>query len=92
MKIALLPGDGIGPEIVAEAVKVLKGLDERFEFEEAPFGGAGYEASGRPLPEATLALAQEADAVIVGATGVWKYDKLERALRPEQVFSACARS
>jgi 3-isopropylmalate dehydrogenase len=84
MKIALLPGDGIGPEIVAEAVKVLKGLDERFEFEEAPFGGAGYEASGRPLPEATLALAQQADAVIVGATGVWKYDKLERALRPEQ--------
>jgi 3-isopropylmalate dehydrogenase len=52
MKIALLPGDGIGPEIVAEAVKVLKGLDERFEFEEAAFGGAGYEASGRPLPEA----------------------------------------
>ena len=84
MKIALLPGDGIGPEIVAEAVKVLKGLHERFEFEEAPFGGAGYEASGHPLPEATLALAQQADAVIVGATGVWKYDKLERALRPEQ--------
>src|ERR1700726_1125609 len=84
MKIALLPGDGIGPEIVAEAVKVLKGLDERFDFEEAPIGGAGYEASGRPLPDATLALAQQADAVIVGATGVWKYDKLERALRPEQ--------
>jgi 3-isopropylmalate dehydrogenase len=84
MKIALLPGDGIGPEIVAEAVKVLKGLDEQFEFEEAPIGGAGYEASGRPLPEATLALAQQADAVILGATGVWKYDKLERALRPEQ--------
>jgi 3-isopropylmalate dehydrogenase len=84
MKIALLPGDGIGPEIVAEAVKVLKGLGERFEFEEAPFGGAGYEASGHPLPAATLALAQQADAVIVGATGVWKYDKLERALRPEQ--------
>ena len=84
MKVALLPGDGIGPEIVAEAVKVLKGLGEKFEFEEAPFGGAGYEASGRPLPDATLALAQQADAVIVGATGVWKYDKLERALRPEQ--------
>jgi hypothetical protein len=49
-------------------------FDEQFEFEEAPFGGAGYEASGRPLPEATLALAQLADAVIVGATGVWKYD------------------
>jgi len=84
MKVALLPGDGIGPEIVAEAVKVLKGLGEKFEFEEAPFGGAGYEASGRPLPDATLALAQQADAVIVGATGVWKNDKLERALRPEQ--------
>jgi 3-isopropylmalate dehydrogenase len=84
MKIALLPGDGIGPEIVGETVKVLKGLGERFEFEEAPLGGAGYEASGRPLPEATLALAQQADAVLVGATGVWKYDKLERALRPEQ--------
>jgi 3-isopropylmalate dehydrogenase len=84
MKVALLPGDGIGPEVVAEAVKVLKGLDEEFEFEEAPLGGAGYEASGHPLPEATLALAKQADAVIVGATGVWKYDKLERALRPEQ--------
>jgi 3-isopropylmalate dehydrogenase len=84
MKVALLPGDGIGPEVVAEAVKVLKGLGEQFEFEEAPIGGAGYEASGHPLPEATLALAQQADAVIVGATGVWKYDKLERALRPEQ--------
>jgi 3-isopropylmalate dehydrogenase len=50
MKIALLPGDGIGPEIVAETVKVLKGLGEKFEFEEAPIGGAGYEANGRPLP------------------------------------------
>jgi 3-isopropylmalate dehydrogenase len=84
MKIALLPGDGIGPEIVAETVKVLKGLGEKFEFEEAPIGGAGYEANGRPLPEASLALAKQADAVLVGATGVWKYDKLERALRPEQ--------
>ena len=84
MKIAALPGDGIGPEIMQEAVKVLNGLGERFEFEEAPFGGAGYEASGHPLPDATLALAQQADAVMVGATGVWKYDTLERALRPEQ--------
>jgi 3-isopropylmalate dehydrogenase len=88
MKIALLPGDGIGPEIVAEAVKVLKGLDEQFEFEEAPIGGAGYEASGRPLPDATLVLSQKADAVMVGATGVWKYDKLERALRPEHSLAA----
>jgi 3-isopropylmalate dehydrogenase len=92
MKIALLPGDGIGPEIVAEAVKVLKGLDERFAFEEAPFGGAGYEASGRPLPEATLALAQQADAVIAGATGVWKYDSSSVHCAPSRAFSACARS
>jgi 3-isopropylmalate dehydrogenase len=84
MKIAVLPGDGIGPEIMREAVKVLKGLGESFEFEEAPLGGAGYEASGHPLPDATLALARQADAVMVGATGVWKYDKLEPALRPEQ--------
>jgi 3-isopropylmalate dehydrogenase len=84
MKIALLPGDGIGPEIIREAVKVLKGLGESFEFEEAPLGGAGYEASGHPLPDATLALARQADAVMVGATGVWNYDKLEPALRPEQ--------
>jgi hypothetical protein len=67
-----------------EAVKVLNGLGESFEFEEAPIGGAGYEASGHPLPDATLALTQQADAVIVGATGVWKYDNLEPALRPEQ--------
>jgi 3-isopropylmalate dehydrogenase len=84
MKIAALPGDGIGPEIMAEAVKVLNGLGESFEFEEAPIGGAGYEASGHPLPDATLALARQADAVMVGATGVWKYDTLEPALRPEQ--------
>jgi 3-isopropylmalate dehydrogenase len=84
MKIAVLPGDGIGPEIMQEAVKVLNGLGDSFEFEEAALGGAGYEASGHPLPDATLALAQQADAVMVGATGVWKYDKLEPALRPEQ--------
>ena len=55
MKIAVLPGDGIGPEIVREAVKVLNGLGESFEYEEAPIGGAGYDASGDPLPDATLA-------------------------------------
>jgi 3-isopropylmalate dehydrogenase len=84
MKIAVLPGDGIGPEIVSEAVKVLKGLNEQFEFEEAPMGGAGYDACGSPLPEATLALAKQADAVLFGSVGDWKYDKLERRLRPEQ--------
>ena len=86
MKIAVLPGDGIGPEIVAEAVKVLNALDEKFELETAPVGGAGYEASGHPLPEATLKLAQQADAILFGAVGDWKYDTLERALRPEQAI------
>ncbi|KAG0190471.1 hypothetical protein DFQ28_002043 [Apophysomyces sp. BC1034] len=86
MKIAVLPGDGIGPEIVAEAMKVLNALDERFELEQAPVGGAGYEASGHPLADATLALAKQADAILFGAVGDWKYDKLERALRPEQAI------
>ena len=86
MKIALLPGDGIGPEIMAEAVKVLNALDLKFETETAPVGGAAYEAAGHPLPEATLKLARQADAVLFGAVGDWKYDKLERALRPEQAI------
>src|SRR3569832_178015 len=84
MKIAVLPGDGIGTEIVAEAVKVLNVLDLDFEMETAPVGGAAYDAHGHPLPEATLKLAKDADAVLFGAVGDWKYDKLERALRPEQ--------
>src|SRR6185295_18997109 len=84
MKIAILPGDGIGPEIVTQGVKVLNALDEKFEMETAPVGGAGYEASGHPLPEATLKLANDADAVLFGAVGDWKYDTLDRPLRPEQ--------
>jgi 3-isopropylmalate dehydrogenase len=86
MKIALLPGDGIGPEIMAEAVKVLNALDLKFETETAPVGGAAYEAAGHPLPDATLKLAKDADAILFGAVGDWKYDKLERALRPEQAI------
>jgi len=86
MKIALLPGDGIGPEITAEAVKVLHALDLKLELETAPVGGAAYEAAGHPLPEATLALAKAADAILFGAVGDWKYDQLERALRPEQAI------
>ncbi|WP_343603446.1 3-isopropylmalate dehydrogenase [Roseateles sp.] len=86
MKIAVLPGDGIGTEIVAEAVKVLNVLELPLEMEAAPVGGAAYEAAGHPLPEATLKLAQAADAVLFGAVGDWKYDKLERALRPEQAI------
>lgn len=84
MKIAVLPGDGIGPEIVAQAVKVLNALNLDLHMTEAPIGGAGYEAAGDPLPDATLQLAKEADAVLLGAVGDWKYDKLERHLRPER--------
>jgi 3-isopropylmalate dehydrogenase len=87
MKIAVLPGDGIGPEIVAQAVKVLKALSSdgvKIEMEEAPIGGAGYDAAGDPLPAATLKLAQDADAVLLGAVGGWKYDALPRPMRPEQ--------
>jgi 3-isopropylmalate dehydrogenase len=84
MKIAVLPGDGIGPEIVAQAVKVLNALNLDISMTEAPIGGAGYEASGDPLPDATLKLAKESDAVLLGAVGDWKYDKLERHLRPER--------
>ena len=86
MKIAVLPGDGIGTEIVAEAVKVLKALDLKFEMETAPVGGAAYEAAGHPLPESTLKLAKEADAILFGAVGDWKYDTLDRPLRPEQAI------
>lgn len=86
MKIAILPGDGIGTEIIAEAVKVLKSLDLKFEMETANVGGAAYAASGHPLPEATLNLAKASDAVLFGAVGDYKYDNLERALRPEQAI------
>ncbi len=84
MKIAVLPGDGIGPEIVAQAVKVLKALNIGLEMQEAPIGGAGYEAAGDPLPADTLKLAKEADAVLLGAVGDWKYDTLPRDMRPER--------
>jgi len=84
MKIAVLPGDGIGPEIVAQAVNVLSALNIDIQMTEAPIGGAGYESAGDPLPDATLNLAKESDAVLLGAVGDWKYDKLERHLRPER--------
>ena len=86
MKIAVLPGDGIGTEIVAEAVKVLNVLDLKFEMETALVGGAAYDAFGHPLPEATLKLAMDSDAVLFGAVGDWKYDTLDRPLRPEQAI------
>jgi 3-isopropylmalate dehydrogenase len=86
MKIAVLPGDGIGPEIIAQATQVLRKLNLAIETKEAPVGGAGYEASGDPLPSSTLALAKEADAVLFGAVGDARYDTLERAKRPEQAI------
>ena len=87
MKLAVLAGDGIGPEIVGQAQRVLRALAKdglKIEMEEAPFGGAGFDASGDPLPEASLKLAKEADAVLCGAVGGPKYDALPRAQRPEQ--------
>jgi 3-isopropylmalate dehydrogenase len=86
MKIAVLPGDGIGQEIIAQAVRVLRALELKVELEEGLVGGTAYEAHGHPLPEATLNLAKAADAVLFGAVGDWKYDKHERQLRPEQAI------
>ena len=86
MRIAILPGDGIGPEIMAQALKVLRRLALPVEMHEAPVGGAGYAVAGDPLPAKTLALAREADAVLFGAVGDPRYDKLERAKRPEQAI------
>ena len=86
MNVAVLPGDGIGPEIIAQATKVLRKLLPALELKEAPVGGAGYEASGDPLPATTLSLAKQADAVLFGAVGDSRYDRLERAKRPEQAI------
>jgi 3-isopropylmalate dehydrogenase len=89
VKIAILPGDGVGPEVVAEAVKVLDALRREglgLEMESAPVGGAGYDGSGDPMPEATLALAKKADAILFGAVGGPRYDALPREKRPEQAI------
>ena len=87
-KIAVLAGDGIGPEIVAEAVKIIHCLQQDFgfdtELETAAIGGAGYDQSGKPLPDETLALCEQADAVLFGSIGGPQYDNLERELRPEK--------
>jgi 3-isopropylmalate dehydrogenase len=89
MKIALLPGDGIGPEILREAVRILEALRSdglKIETEEAPVGGAAYDAAGDPLPASTLALAKQADAVLFGAVGGPRYDALPRDKRPEKAI------
>ncbi len=83
-KVCVLPGDGIGPEIVAEAIKVLQALALPIEFEYALLGGAAVDATGEPYPEVTAKLAQEADAVLLGAVGGPKWDSLPRAQRPER--------
>ncbi len=86
--ILVLPGDGIGPEVIREARKVLDAANVKFklglQFDEALVGGAAIEATGHPLPEATLAKAQAADAILLGAVGGPRWDKLEMALRPER--------
>ena len=84
MKICVLPGDGIGIEIMAQAVRVLKALDLGFELEEAQLGGGAVDATGSPFPEATQKLALAADAVLLGAVGGPKWDGLPRELRPER--------
>jgi 3-isopropylmalate dehydrogenase len=87
MLIALLPGDGIGPEVIAEARRVLDALAiPGLAFETAVVGGAAYKAHGHPLPPATLDLAQRADAILFGAVGDPDCDALERRLRPEQAI------
>src|SRR5688500_6046741 len=86
MNVAVLPGDGIGPEIIAEAKKVLQKIRIPIEMQDAPVGGAAYERHGDPLPAETLRIAKQADAVLFGAVGDPRYDKLERAKRPEQAI------
>jgi 3-isopropylmalate dehydrogenase len=84
MKICVLPGDGIGPEITAQAVRVLQALGLKMEMEEALLGGCAVDAAGDPYPEATRKLAQEADAVLLGAVGGPQWDNNPRELRPER--------
>ncbi len=87
-KIVILPGHGIGPEIVDEASKLLACLQQDFglavELENAAIGGAGYDEAGKPLPDATLDLCRSADAILLGAVGGPQYESLERDLRPER--------
>ncbi len=85
-KVAVLPGDGIGQEIIAQALRVLEKLELGLEFEEGVVGGTAYAAHGDPLPEKTLSLVKAADAVLFGAVGDPKYDSLPRAKRPEQAI------
>jgi len=88
--ITVLPGDGIGPEVIREAVKILKIIERKknlkLNLTEAPVGGAGYEAAGHPLPDDTLKAAQSADAVLLGAVGGPKWESIDFSLRPERAL------
>ncbi len=87
-KIAVLPGDGIGPEVIEQGIKVLNAVSDKFdvnfEFTESLIGGVAIDAEGVPLPDGTLELAKSSDAVYMGSIGDWKYDKLDPAIRPER--------
>ena len=89
-KILVLPGDGIGPEIVAEAIKVLQVINDKytlnFELIEDAIGGAAVDRYGEPLADSTLAKAKEVDAVLLGAVGGPKWDTIERNIRPERIY------
>ncbi|MBQ8828657.1 MAG: 3-isopropylmalate dehydrogenase [Burkholderiaceae bacterium] len=85
-KIAILAGDGIGNEIMEQALKVMRAMSLPLEYESGLVGGVAYAAHGHPLPECTLKLAKESDAVLFGAVGDYRYDTLERHLRPEQAI------
>jgi 3-isopropylmalate dehydrogenase len=86
MRVALLPGDGIGPEVIAEARRVIEALGLGISFDEALVGGVAYKATGHPLPPETLDIARAADAILFGAVGDPSCDALERHLRPEQAI------
>ena len=88
--IAIFPGDGIGPEVIQEALKILKIIESKLglkiNLNEAPVGGAGYEATGHPLPDGSLKVAQDADAVLLGAVGGPKWENIDFSLRPERAL------
>ncbi len=85
-QIAVLPGDGIGPEITEQAVRVLTALNLSLDLKQAPVGGAAFDQFEHPLPPATLELAKQSRATLFGAVGDWKYDALPREFRPEQAI------
>lgn len=88
--IAVLSGDGIGPEVIAEGKKILNAIGEKynhkFNFTEALIGGVAIDATGAPLPQETIDLAKKSDAVYLGAVGDWKYDNIDPAIRPEKAL------